>query len=42
MLGEQILGSRWGVVAPLLLLCNPPFWFSALTNPVRLVFRPEL
>ena len=36
ILGEQMLGKRWGVVPPLLLLWNPPFWFSALTNPVRL------
>ena len=35
-LGEQMLGNRWGLVAALLLVWNPAFWLSALTNPVRL------
>jgi len=33
------VSRRWakgGPLAAVLLLCNPPFWYSALTNPVRL------
>ena len=35
-LGNLALPSRWGLVAALLLLFNPAFWLSSLTNPVRL------
>lgn len=35
-LGDLIAGERTGMIAALLLLFNPPFWLSALTNPVRL------
>jgi hypothetical protein len=35
-LGERTVGRNRGVIAALLLLFNPPFWFAALTNPVRL------
>ena len=34
--GEDLLGPGRGIVAALLLLFNPAFWLSALTNPVRL------
>ncbi len=33
---DAMLGQGWGGVAVVLLLWNPPFWLSALTNPVRL------
>ncbi|HLK48842.1 MAG TPA: glycosyltransferase family 39 protein [Bryobacteraceae bacterium] len=36
MVGARMWGRSGGLIAALLLLCNPPFWFSALTNPVRL------
>lgn len=36
MVGGQMMGARWGFIAALLLLWNPPFWYGALTNPVRL------
>ena len=36
MLGEQMFGRTGGLIAAVLLLANPPFWYSALTNPVRL------
>jgi dolichyl-phosphate-mannose-protein mannosyltransferase len=36
MVGAHMWGRIGGLIAALLLLCNPPFWLSALTNPVRL------
>jgi hypothetical protein len=36
--GEAMLGPGRGIVAALLLLFNPVFWLSALTNPVRLCY----
>lgn len=38
LLGEWIAGEGNGLAAVLLLLFNPPFWFAALTNPVRLCY----
>jgi hypothetical protein len=35
---ELMLGRKYGVLGPLLLLFNPPFWLAALTNPVRMCF----
>jgi hypothetical protein len=35
-LGRDLFGDRSGLFAALLLLVHPPFWFSALTNQVRL------
>jgi hypothetical protein len=35
---EAMGGPRCGIVAASLLLFNPAFWLSALTNPVRLCF----
>lgn len=35
-LGDLMMGKSWGGVAALLLVFNPPFWLSSLTNPVRL------
>ena len=31
-----IVGLKYAIIGPLLLLFNPAFWLSALTNPVRL------
>jgi hypothetical protein len=36
--GDAIGGTRCGLIAASLLLFNPAFWYSALTNPVRLCF----
>jgi hypothetical protein len=36
MVGAQMWGRTGGLIAAVLLVCNPPFWLSALTNPVRL------
>jgi 4-amino-4-deoxy-L-arabinose transferase-like glycosyltransferase len=33
--GAQLLGSRAGALAAVLLVFNPEFWFGGLTNPVR-------
>ena len=35
-LGDRLLGPGRGIIAALLLLFNPAFWLSPLTNPVRL------
>jgi glycosyltransferase involved in cell wall biosynthesis len=37
-LGERIVGQDEGKTAMWLLLFNPAFWLSALTNPVRICF----
>jgi Dolichyl-phosphate-mannose-protein mannosyltransferase len=34
--GDRLLGRPKGLVAALLLLFHPAFWFAALTNPVRI------
>ena len=36
MLGDRMLRHPGGFIAALLFLFNPPFWYSALTNPIRL------
>src|SRR5690242_15371695 len=34
--GDRLTGARTGLVAALLLLFHPAFWFAALTNPIRI------
>lgn len=35
-IGDRLLGKPLGLIAALLLLFHPTFWFAALTNPIRL------
>jgi hypothetical protein len=35
-IGDRLLGRPLGLIAALLLLFHPTFWFAALTNPIRL------
>jgi hypothetical protein len=35
-IADRLLGKPFGLIAALLLLFYPTFWFAALTNPVRL------
>jgi hypothetical protein len=34
--GDRLFGAPTGLIAALLLLFHPAFWFAALTNPVRI------
>jgi len=35
-LGDRLMGEPTGLIAALLLLFHPAFWFAALTNPIRI------